>query len=113
VDIYLIKISPQALNEPPAREKELEFELGQVRIAINALQGLIGKSPERGTTMLETIVQIVNQSKKPVEREELKARLEKAGFTGKSLGNYLYTAIGRLKTQKKVKVLKGGVLAKV
>jgi hypothetical protein len=109
----LIKISPQALNELRAREKELEFELGQVRVAIDALQVLLGKPQEQGATMLDTIVHIVNQSKKPIEREELKARLEKAGFTGKSLGNYLYTAIQRLKTQKKIKVLKGGVLSKI
>ena len=109
----MIKISPQALNELRAREKELEFELGQVRIAINALQGLTGKPVQPGATMLETIVQIVNQAKKPVTRDELKARLEKAGFTGKSLGNYLYTAIQRLKTQKKIKVLTGGALHKL
>jgi hypothetical protein len=58
--------------------------------------------------MLDAIVQLAG---KGVKRANLKAELQKMGFGEKGLGNYLYTAVQRLKHAKKIKVTKDGLLA--
>jgi hypothetical protein len=105
-----IKIAPREVERLRSRRQELEHELQRVDNQLKAVAVLTGTSPPReksGCTMLDAIVRLAGEG---IPRKDLKARLEQAGFTGKSLGNYLYTAVKRLKAQKKIRVTKEGLL---
>jgi hypothetical protein len=106
-----IKIPPRDVERLRSRKQELEIELQEVNKQLQAVAVLTGSAPRTangGGTMLDAIVHLAGEG---IARKDLKTRLAQEGFTGKSLGNYLYTAVKRLKAQKKIKVTKEGLLA--
>jgi hypothetical protein len=110
----MIRISPREIAKLQARETELKKELTRVQAQLQAIRVLTGDdSPENGPrraagTMRDAIIELARKG--PLPRKQLRPELEKLGYTGKSLGNYLYTAVKRLKAQKKITVMKDGSL---
>lgn len=109
----MIKIAPREIEKLKSRYQELKRELAVLEAQLQAVALLSGEpepKPSNGQhhgTMLDAIVELAGQG---VKRKELKPRLQAMGFEGRSLGNYLYTAVKRLKAQKKIKVKPDGSL---
>lgn len=59
-------------------------------------------------SMMDAVVRITKEARKPLPKAELKEMLRDAGFEESRLGNYFYTVIKRLKDKEKINIRKDG-----
>jgi hypothetical protein len=65
-----------------------------------------------GTTMIEAVEKMANESPRALTKAEVRDRLAKMGFPEGSLGNYFYTTVSRLKAKGRIQVRENGDLWK-